>query len=601
MRVFVFCFLGLISSKANNQGLYKDEDLVQILNQDNFHSTLKDEKEFWLVEFYASWCGHCVHFAPTIKNFAQEIQNWTRLVNFGVLDCGNPDNRQICSDNAISGYPTIKYFLPGARNFTAPSRFEARTAESMRSGALKLIQENNIQKSVAVNFDDISNDSELEEQLNEIKSAQDFKFTALVIGFEIAKPGIGFGSLDLLADFSSFSEIAARRVDNSPEIVSKYEIEKLPAILILETETSKEIYRTEIEDNVDKPRSDYLDQISTELKLTPSYQWEKHVAAPDLKDSKSDFSYADFDQSKVYIQDIESALLSLLFYDVTDFPLTGDSLSALQKFSKELSKVYPSTSRKTDQYLRDLSDQLSEVEKVKKRKDWISLLNKAGLTQLQGENPKLEYAACTPSIENRRGYTCGLWTLMHFSLAHSGDSWAHPMAEALSDVIINHFSCLDCRENFKKEIQQFPLEDITDTDSGIIWLWSLHNSVNKRLAGDETEDPEFPKIQFPSAKDCPKCQPRGSTFDSTEVVKFLKTRFSFDNLVLFDGEEFSISSKRIEEEDDEIMPPPSKHRVGAGWIWFLVSCITIGLLWLWRKKRAKWALRRSYHKFKHQL
>ena len=70
---------------------------------------------------------------------------------------------------------------------------------------------------------------------------------------------------------------------------------------------------------------------------------------------------------------------------------------------------------------------------------------------------------------------------MHFSLAHSGDSWAHPMASALSDVIINHFSCLDCRENFKKEIQQFPLEDITDTDSGIIWLWSLHNSGLKSI------------------------------------------------------------------------------------------------------------------------
>ena len=146
-----------------------------------------------------------------------------------------------------------------------------------------------------------------------------------------------------MADFSSFPEIAARRVDNSPEIVSKYDIEKLPAILILETETSKEIYRIEIEDNVDKPRSDYLDKISTELKLTPSYLWGKHVVTSDLKDSKSDISYADFDQSKIYIQDIESALLSLLFYDVTDFPLTGDSLSALQKFSKELSKVYPST------------------------------------------------------------------------------------------------------------------------------------------------------------------------------------------------------------------------------------------------------------------
>ena len=80
------------------------------------------------------------------------------------------------------------------------------------------------------------------------------------------------------------------------------------------------------------------------------------------------------------------------------------------------------------------------------------------------------------SVENRRGYTCGLWTLMHFCLAQSGDSAAHNMAVALSDVIIHHFSCLDCRENFKKEIQDFPLEDITDTNSGIIWLWSLHNS-----------------------------------------------------------------------------------------------------------------------------
>ena len=71
--------------------------------QDNFRPSLKDPKEFWLIEFYASWCGHCVHFAPTVKNFAQDIKHWSRLVNFGVLDCGNPGNRQICSDNAISG------------------------------------------------------------------------------------------------------------------------------------------------------------------------------------------------------------------------------------------------------------------------------------------------------------------------------------------------------------------------------------------------------------------------------------------------------------------------------------------------------------------
>lgn len=146
-----------------------------------------------------------------------------------------------------------------------------------------------------------------------------------------------------MADLSSFSELAARRVDNSPEIVSKYEIETLPAILLLESESSEEKLRINIEDTLEKPRSDYLDTISSELELTPSFNWQKHVSATEDTESEPEKKFSNFDQSKIYLQDIESALLSLLFYDVTDFPLTGEPLNALQKFSKEVSKVYPST------------------------------------------------------------------------------------------------------------------------------------------------------------------------------------------------------------------------------------------------------------------
>ena len=146
-----------------------------------------------------------------------------------------------------------------------------------------------------------------------------------------------------MADLSSFSELAARRVDNSPEIVSKYEIETLPAILLLESETSEEKLRLTIEDTLEKPRSDYLDTISSKLELAPSFNWQKHVSATEDTESEPEKIFSNFDQSKIYLQDIESALLSLLFYDVTDFPLTGEPLNALQKFSKEVSKVYPST------------------------------------------------------------------------------------------------------------------------------------------------------------------------------------------------------------------------------------------------------------------
>lgn len=47
--------------------------------------------------------------------------------------------------------------------------------------------------------------------------------------------------------------------------------------------------------------------------------------------------------------------------------------------------------------------------------------------------------------------------------------------------------------------------NVTDHDEAILWLWAAHNEVNARLAGDITEDPQFPKVQFPTADSCPKC------------------------------------------------------------------------------------------------
>ncbi len=47
---------------------------VKELFGNNVTSTLARSDNTWVVNFYASWCGHCRRFAPTWKNLAYNIR-----------------------------------------------------------------------------------------------------------------------------------------------------------------------------------------------------------------------------------------------------------------------------------------------------------------------------------------------------------------------------------------------------------------------------------------------------------------------------------------------------------------------------------------------
>ena len=76
--------------------------------------------------------------------------------------------------------------------------------------------------------------------------------------------------------------------------------------------------------------------------------------------------------------------------------------------------------------------------------------------------------------------------------------------------------------------------------SAVLWLWNAHNKVNRRIAKDRSEDPQFPKIQFPSSTNCPECHVDGA-FDNESVFSYLIKTYKPD----------SISMKRLIVDEDQ--------------------------------------------------
>jgi len=98
----------------------------------------KDEYEFLFVDFYASWCSHCKHLAPTwevlaevMSDVAEDNLHHTHQemhpdytdeeykdalkaelpVMVAKIDC--VDHKDLCSENLITGYPTLRLYVDG--------------------------------------------------------------------------------------------------------------------------------------------------------------------------------------------------------------------------------------------------------------------------------------------------------------------------------------------------------------------------------------------------------------------------------------------------------------------------------------------------------
>ena len=103
--------------------LYDGEGAVQILDAKTFdEQVLEGEDSFWLVEFFAPWCGHCKQLAPTYEKVAKNLNG---LVKVGAVDCDAEDNKALCGKVGVRGYPTLKIY-PVEKSFNPYTKKRAK-------------------------------------------------------------------------------------------------------------------------------------------------------------------------------------------------------------------------------------------------------------------------------------------------------------------------------------------------------------------------------------------------------------------------------------------------------------------------------------------
>ncbi|KAF3334741.1 sulfhydryl oxidase 2 isoform X2 [Carex littledalei] len=145
------------------------------------------------------------------------------------------------------------------------------------------------------------------------------------------------------------------------------------------------------------------------------------------------------------------------------------------------------------------------------------------------EAPRGYWIFCRGSKNDTRGFSCGLWVLMHSLSVRVGDGESQSAFVAIRDFIHNFFICEECRRHFYDMCLSVktPFES---TRALSLWLWQTHNKVNERLMKEEknlgTGDPSFPKSIWPPCQLCPTCHlnPATSTevqWNEDEVFKFL--------------------------------------------------------------------------------
>jgi len=542
----------LVSASSRPPGLYSDRDPVIILNDSNFHETISNKEHAWVVEFYASWCGYCRNFAPTFRRFAGEMTQWRDVIQVAVIDCGDEVNAEtICLGANLTGYPTIKYYLPFTNTMQGEYGYNRESHD--HSGEALLMDtidfvESMIDQMIELNPDidqlwpklgQSSNESSLFGFTNpdldnpELVASQENRKTVNLIIIEDEASYIG--KQVILDKWRRKEEQPIiSRISVSPpnknDILRKLNVSTLPIVAIMEPDTENVILlkptvgSENLKEGLEKVINSYLgvDNGFIRTTLKPLYNDVSTVkTASEGEIIRRRYS--------VYQSDLDKTVISSLSNEVLlRSSFSSDQRETLYQYLDILSRFYP-----IESYAYNLISTL--YKKINQTEDVDTLRS------IVDEFPaSWDWIGCKGSSDLYGGYTCGLWTLWHFltvaqAEAASGDPTDVLMA--MTSYVRDFFGCQECSQHFLSMVDDGDnITSVRSYEEAVLYLWDRHNEVNLRLMeqAEKADDPLYPKEYFPNVYHCPSCYPDGGyggNVDEKEVLKFLFNLYKKDSLL----------------------------------------------------------------------
>ncbi|XP_048201952.1 sulfhydryl oxidase 2 [Perognathus longimembris pacificus] len=509
------------------------EDAVWVLDSGSVRGATANSSAAWLVQFYSSWCGHCIGYAPTWRALAADVRDWATAIRVAALDCAEEKNQDVCRAYDVHFYPTFRYFKAFTKDFTTGENFKGhdRELQTVRQTMIDFLQNHTegTRPPACPPLDPV--------QPSDVPSLLDShsgRYVAII--FESNGSYVG---REVTLDLIPYENIVVTRaLDGDRAFLQSLGVASVPSCYLIYPNGSRGLI------SVAKPLRSFF---SSYLKSLPGVR-KKSLSLPKKpspEEQSEVVAWREFDRAKLYMADLESGLHYLLRVELAAHrSLAGAELKTLRDFVTLVAKLFPGRApvRKLLETLQEWLSTLPldripynavlDLVNNKMRISGIFLTNHVTWVGCQGSRPEL------------RGYPCSLWKLFHTLTVEAS---AHPEAllgtgleedpaavlQTLRRYIRTFFGCRECGEHFEAMAKE-SMDTVKTPDQALLWLWRKHNAVNSRLAGHLSEDPKFPKVPWPTPELCPACHEEIKGLDSWnegQVLLFLKRHYGRENLV----------------------------------------------------------------------
>ncbi|XP_043465911.1 sulfhydryl oxidase 2-like [Leptopilina heterotoma] len=538
-KVFLLFLFATKSVNSYSEGLYNTNDKVVILNAYNFYSHVYYSNSSWIVKFYSNWCGHCIRYTPIWKTFARSVQELNSIVRVAALDCANDINSQICRNNQVTRYPDLRFFSANSRPGSLGLSVENENDVASMQKVLLNILETEKQEGRGYlwpNFIPYSGQS-----LQNIWQTVDDNVKHIVLIFE--NPGSILGT-SVILNFPITPQIHIGRALTYNSALTLIFLQRYAS------QTTMTINNPTSSDEIEKLIKDKLQNLGvmTNIDLTNLVDEEKVSETPipvDDKIHKSPDPKIQQFGDVLFQLDLEKTLRYSLKHEIpmSRF-ITEEKMSALKNYVNILTSYFPMQSNGTT-YLLSLQKSISNLKFITGENfgRFSSELENRLPTIYSGND---EWIGCRGSTNIYRGYPCGLWTMFHLLSVNFAkmdkEEDSGKVLKAMHGYVKNFFGCAECSRHFLQMAEKNEIFQVKNKDEGILWLWRAHNEVNRRLAGDATEDPEHKKIQYPSINDCPSCRDGDNNWIESNVLMYLKKKYSSSEVNFYGS---SLEAKKL--------------------------------------------------------